>query len=180
MSEVPEGVNLPTLTRKPPRPTVTLTLTRDGENGVEVLLGRRAESMRAFPGYWAFPGGGVSGTDREGELYVQNSTAVSTASIVAVVREMTEELGVVPNGNMVSAIDVELRKRILNDKHAFVDALKAASIQLDTRFCDTYQAVLRLRLDRFSLKTRFFIFISVNKTSNRQPNIKPNLRLLNG
>ena len=132
MSEVPEGVNLPTLTRKPPRPTVTLTLTRDGENGVEVLLGRRAESMRAFPGYWAFPGGGVSGTDHEGELYVQNSTAVSTASIVAVVREMTEELGVVPNGNMVSAIDVELRKRILKDKDAFVDALKAASIQLDT------------------------------------------------
>ena len=67
MSEVPEGVNLPAFARKPPRPTVTLTLTRDGVDGVEVLLGRRAESMRAFPGYWAFPGGGVSRTDHEGE-----------------------------------------------------------------------------------------------------------------
>ena len=76
MSEVPEGVNLPAFARKPPRPTVTLTLTRDGSNGVEVLLGRRAESMRAFPGYWAFPGGGVSRTDYEGESFVQNTTCL--------------------------------------------------------------------------------------------------------
>ena len=93
MSEVPEGVVLPAFVRKPPRPTVTLTLTRDGSNGVEVLLGRRAESMRAFPGYWAFPGGGVSRTDHEGESFVQNATSASTSSVVAVVREMTEELG---------------------------------------------------------------------------------------
>ena len=101
MSEVPEGVNLPAFARKPPRPTVTLTLTRDGLDGVEVLLGRRAESMRAFPGYWAFPGGGVSRTDREGESFVQNTTSGSTSSVVAVVREMTEELGVVPNLSLI-------------------------------------------------------------------------------
>ena len=132
MSEVPEGVNLPAFARKPPRPTVTLTLTRDGVNGVEVLLGRRAESMRAFPGYWAFPGGGVSRTDHEGEAFVQNTTSGLTSSVVAVVREMTEELGVVPNGSSVSSIDVELRKEILSDKMAFIDALKEGNIELDT------------------------------------------------
>ena len=132
MSEVPEGVNLPAFARKAPRPTVTLTLTRDGENGVEVLLGRRAESMRAFPGYWAFPGGGVSRTDHEGEAFVQNSTSGSSSSVVAVVREMSEELGAVPNGSSVSVIDVELRKNILTDKSAFINALKDGTITLDT------------------------------------------------
>ena len=132
MSEVPEGVNLPAFARKAPRPSVTLTLTRDGENGVEVLLGRRAESMRAFPGYWAFPGGGVSRTDHEGEAFVQNTTSASTSSVVAVVREMSEELGAVPNGSSVSVIDVELRKNILTDKSAFINALKDETITLDT------------------------------------------------
>ena len=132
MSEVPEGVNLPAFARKAPRPSVTLTLTRDGENGVEVLLGRRAESMRAFPGYWAFPGGGVSRTDHEGEAFVQNSTSGSSSSVVAVVREMSEELGAVPNGSSVSVIDVELRKNILTDKSAFINALKDGTITLDT------------------------------------------------
>ena len=132
MSEVPEGVNLPAFARKPPRPTVTLTLTRDGVDGVEVLLGRRAESMRAFPGYWAFPGGGVSRTDHEGEAFVQNTTSGSTSSVVAVVREMTEELGVVPNGSSVSSIDVKLRKEILSDKMAFINALNEGNITTNT------------------------------------------------
>ena len=56
MSEVPEGVDLSGFVRKPPRPTATMTLTRDGPNGPEVLLGLRSETMAAFPGYWAFTG----------------------------------------------------------------------------------------------------------------------------
>lgn len=132
MSEVPEGVNLPVFARKPPRPTVTLTLTRDGPDGVEVLLGRRAESMRAFPGYWAFPGGGVSRTDHEGEAFVQNTTSGSTSSVVAVVREMSEELGVVPNGSSTTVVDAGLRKTILEDKLAFINALKQETLVTNT------------------------------------------------
>ena len=132
MSEVPEGVNLPVFARKPPRPTVTLTLTRDGPDGVEVLLGRRAESMRAFPGYWAFPGGGVSRTDHEGEAFVQNMTSGSTSSVVAVVREMSEELGVVPNGSSITVVDAGLRKTILEDKLAFINALKQETLVTNT------------------------------------------------
>ena len=85
MSEVPEGVNLPVFARKTPRPTVTLTLTRDGENGVEVLLGRRSETMRAFPGYWAFPGGGVSRSDIEVTRFISNNSGAQDSAIVAVV-----------------------------------------------------------------------------------------------
>ena len=132
MSEVPEGVNLPAFARKPPRPTVTLTLTRDGPDGVEVLLGRRAESMRAFPGYWAFPGGGVSRTDREGEAFVQNTTSGSTSSVVAVVREMSEEIRVVPNGSSITVVDAGLRKAILEEKLAFINALKQETLVTNT------------------------------------------------
>ena len=79
--------------------------------------------MRAFPiGYWAIierwiPGGGVSEKmvhssrmidhGDEGESFVQNTTSGSTSSVVAVVREMTEELGVVPNGGNGEEIPFE-------------------------------------------------------------------------
>ncbi len=63
MSEVPEGMSLGPQQRRPPRPTATMTMTRDGEGGIEVLLGLRSETMVAFPGYWAFPGGGLSRVD---------------------------------------------------------------------------------------------------------------------
>ena len=74
MSEVPDGLNLAPPTRGMPRPSVTLTLTRDGADGVEVLLGRRSETMRAFPGYWAFPGGGVSRSDKEAIQFISNNS----------------------------------------------------------------------------------------------------------
>ena len=63
MSEVPKGVNFAPVPRRSARPTATMTLTRDGPEGVEVLLGKRSRTMRAFPNYWAFPGGGVSSVD---------------------------------------------------------------------------------------------------------------------
>lgn len=132
MSEVPEGVNLPAFARKPPRPTVTLTLTRDGADGVEVLLGRRSETMRAFPGYWAFPGGGVSRSDKEATHYISNNSGAQDAAIVAVVREMSEELGVVPFGNALQPIDSSLRENILADKKAFLAAISCADIVTDT------------------------------------------------
>ena len=65
MSEVPAGLSLGNLDRRPPRPSATLMVTRDSEEGVEVLLGRRAKTMPSCPEYWAFPGGGISLCDRE-------------------------------------------------------------------------------------------------------------------
>jgi len=95
-------------TRGIPRPSVTLTLTRDGTDGVEVLLGRRSETMRAFPGYWAFPGGGVSRSDKEATRFISNKSGAQDSAVVAVVREMSEELGVVPSGNALKPVDENL------------------------------------------------------------------------
>ena len=64
MSEIPTGMSMPAIERRGPRPSATLMITRDGDDGVEVLLGRRSETMPSFPGYWAFPGGGVSRVDK--------------------------------------------------------------------------------------------------------------------
>ena len=86
MSEVPDGISLGSVERKAPRPTATMTMTRDGPHGVEVLLGLRSETMAAFPGYWAFPGGGVSRVDSA-------ASEVLGISIqhCAILREVVEE-----------------------------------------------------------------------------------------
>lgn len=63
--------------RRPAAVAITLV---DDDEGTGVLLTRRAESLRAYPGQWSMPGGIVD----EGESVVDG-----------VLREMHEELGVV-------------------------------------------------------------------------------------
>ena len=116
MSEVPEGVDLSGFQRKPPRPTATMTLTRDGPNGPEVLLGLRSKTMPAFPGYWAFTGGGVSRVDTAAvdsfsELDVEHGKAIA-----CILRETCEELGLAPNGDHIISIDEQARIDIISDK----------------------------------------------------------------
>jgi len=111
MSEIPEGVKMPALERKLPRPSATLMITRDGEDGVEVLLGHRSESMPVFPGYWAFPGGGISRVDVE----ASNSLGLSVAEC-AIFREVVEELGLAPLENRLVAVDDDFRSMVVEDK----------------------------------------------------------------
>ena len=111
MSEVPHGVNLNAPTRGAPRPTATMTLTRDGPHGVEVLLGLRSKTMRAFPNYWAFPGGGVSSVDRAAVETLEELAGAEAASIACILREMSEELGLVPKGDGVVSMPVEAPRR---------------------------------------------------------------------
>ena len=116
MSEVPEGVSMATRARGAPRPTATMTLTRDGPEGVEVLLGLRAKTMRAFPNYWAFPGGGVSSVDRAAVETLPALEGPEAASIACIMREMSEELGLAPSGTGVIALEPQARLAIVADK----------------------------------------------------------------
>ncbi len=111
MSEVPEGLEMPSFERKPPRPSATLMITRDGEEGVEVLLGKRSESMPSFPGYWAFPGGGVSRVDKE----ASQSLGISIQHC-AIMREVVEELGLAPSEGRLVEVDSDLREMVAEDK----------------------------------------------------------------
>ena len=116
MSEVPDGVQLSARARGAPRPTATMTLTRDGPNGVEVLLGRRSKTMRAFPNYWAFPGGGVSSVDQAAVEALSQLAGPEAASIACIMREMSEELGLAASGDGAIAVDPEARAAIVEDK----------------------------------------------------------------
>ena len=75
------------------RPTTTMTLTRNGENGIEVLLGLRADTMPAFPGFWAFPGGGLSRVDTTSVEELPQLDGEHAKAVAAMSREMVEELG---------------------------------------------------------------------------------------
>ena len=131
MSEVPDGVHLVTRTRGAPRPTATMTLTRDGPQGVEVLLGLRAKTMRAFPNYWAFPGGGVSSVDRAAVEAIPALAGPEAASIACIMREMSEELGLVPSGTGAVAMESSTRLAIVNDKKQWLPLALAGAFPVE-------------------------------------------------
>ena len=118
MSEVPEGVEVVTRSRDTPRPTATMTLTRDGPQGVEVLLGLRSKTMRAFPNYWAFPGGGVSSVDRNAVKALPALAGPESASIACIMREMCEELGLAPTSTGAVAIDEKHASQLSGTKNS--------------------------------------------------------------
>jgi endoribonuclease LACTB2 len=111
MSEIPQGMSLDALGRKPPRQSATLMITRDGADGVEVLLGHRAETMPSFPGYWAFPGGGVSRVDK-----VASESLGISVQHCAILREVVEELGLSPQNGKLITVDDDFRSMVVDDK----------------------------------------------------------------
>jgi len=68
----------------------TVVLLRDGERGPEVLLARRPDRARSFPGAWVFPGGMVEPGD-----VIDGDAAGEPAARRAAVREAEEEIGLV-------------------------------------------------------------------------------------
>ena len=79
---------------RPTRPAAVLMLFGDGEDGPDVLLLRRADTLNSHPGQVAFPGGGADPTD---------SGPVGTA-----LREAEEEAGVRADGVRPVALFPEL------------------------------------------------------------------------
>jgi ribonuclease/clavin/mitogillin len=133
MSEVPQGVHLGAVERKPPRPTSTMTITRDGPQGVEVLLGKRAQTMSAFPDYWAFCGGGVSKFDRD-----LSSEIGINESMVCILREMSEELGLCLSKQGVIVLSKEHRTMVLTQKDGFHQLVRNGVLSIDTSRLHTF------------------------------------------
>lgn len=91
------------LTPAVPRNASTVLLLRDGAEGLEVFLVRRARSMAFAGGMFAFPGGSVepgdgdwigSMPDRWSELLAYGEQALARELVGAAVRETLEECGV--------------------------------------------------------------------------------------
>jgi 8-oxo-dGTP pyrophosphatase MutT (NUDIX family) len=70
-------------------PAATVVLLRDGETGLEVLLGRRSSKLAFHGGAWVFPGGRIDPED-----YADDPTDVVGAARRGAVREAMEEAGV--------------------------------------------------------------------------------------
>lgn len=87
------------------RPAATLALTRDTENGIEVLLLQRTWEAVFLPGYFVFPGGAVNAQEPEGRAHaigIEDAAISQTMSLdeggadymLAAVRECFEEAGI--------------------------------------------------------------------------------------
>ncbi|OJS98844.1 MBL fold metallo-hydrolase [Marinobacter nauticus] len=100
------------------RPAATLVLTRDTENGIEVLLMQRTWEAIFLPGYYVFPGGAVNEQESEAQPHVvgvEDGDISQTMSLdeggadymLAAVRECFEEAGILlaqdANGKLVGA-----------------------------------------------------------------------------
>ena len=116
---------------RPPRPSASVMLRR----GDEILVCHRVSSLPAFPDYWAFPGGGVSRVDQAAldshPEWFPHRDASERAALVALLREMIEEVGIAPGENRLEIVDAALRTRILGDKAAWAIAVDAGEIPLN-------------------------------------------------
>ncbi|MCP5282168.1 MAG: MBL fold metallo-hydrolase [Rhodoferax sp.] len=81
----------------PTRPAATVLLLRDGPQGLEVLMTRRALTASFAPGAYVFPGGGVDAADAAAHGLACRRPAQSDLHLtqaIAAIRESFEELGV--------------------------------------------------------------------------------------
>src|SRR5690554_5448847 len=85
------------------RPAATLVLTRDTDNGIEVLLLQRTWDAVFLPGYFVFPGGAVNEQEaRAHSIGIEDADISQTMSLdeggadymLAAVREWFEEAGI--------------------------------------------------------------------------------------
>lgn len=78
-------------------PAATVLLLRDGPQGLEILMTRRAMTASFAPGAYVFPGGGIDATDALAHPYAKRRATQSDLHLtqaIAAIRESFEELGV--------------------------------------------------------------------------------------
>ena len=113
---------------RPPRPSASVMLRR----GEEILVCHRVSSVPAFPDYWAFPGGGVSRVDQatlaSNPAWFPERDEDERAALVALLREMVEEVGLTPGSDGIEVVDENLRARILEDKGYWSKAADSGEI----------------------------------------------------
>jgi glyoxylase-like metal-dependent hydrolase (beta-lactamase superfamily II)/8-oxo-dGTP pyrophosphatase MutT (NUDIX family) len=94
-------------------PAATVLLLRDGPQGLEVLMTRRAMTASFAPGAYVFPGGGIDTADAQAHPHAKRRATQSDLCLtqaLAAIRESFEELGVLlarhANGQMANAADI--------------------------------------------------------------------------
>jgi 8-oxo-dGTP pyrophosphatase MutT (NUDIX family) len=72
----------------------TVVVLRDGAQGLEVLLVRRASTLAFYGGAWVFPGGRIDDADHDASI-TDAELALHAAATRAAARELQEEAGLV-------------------------------------------------------------------------------------
>ena len=100
--------------------------------GEEILVCHRVSAVPAFPDYWAFPGGGVSRVDQaalaSNPAWFPERDEDERAALVALLREMVEEVGLTTGSDGIEVVDENLRARILEDKGYWSKAADSGEI----------------------------------------------------
>ena len=101
----------------------TVLLLREGPEGLEVLMTRRAQSASFAPGAYVFPGGGIDAADAKAHPHAKRRATqndVHLTQAIAAIRESFEELGILlarhPHGQMANTADIAAL-----DRHASPD-----------------------------------------------------------
>ena len=131
MSEVPSGLNFSPVSPAPIRDSASLMLTRINNNEIEILLGKRAESMRAFPNFWSFPGGGLSRKDLEAAPKLNLGNDKHAAMKICIVRELCEELGLTISKKDIVSVDRKIRTSVVENKDNWLNEVLSGNIEFD-------------------------------------------------
>ncbi len=128
MGEAPASWTPPVATVATPRASTSVLVTREGEEGVEALLCHRVETLRAFPGFWALPGGGVNARDAKaaamlGPRFSSISPGQRPAA-AALLREVAEEVGWTIGEDGFDEVTQEQRRSILEDGGEWLAGVK--------------------------------------------------------
>jgi 8-oxo-dGTP pyrophosphatase MutT (NUDIX family) len=148
----------------PARPASTLVLLRPGPPAgaaMEVLLLQRPRTSRFAAGAYVFPGGVVDPADAEVELAERLGPGVTGAegpALVAALRELFEETGLLPADRLPEAVALDRgRRELLEGRAEFGELLAAWDLEFrGLRAAYLSRWVTPERLDR-RYDARFFV-----------------------
>jgi len=132
VSEVPSGLNVTPVNPAPIRDSASLMLTRFNNGELEILLGKRSKSMRAFPNFWSFPGGGLSRKDIESASKLNLANDNHGAMKICIIRELCEELGLTIFDGEIFPVDKKIRLSILKDKDNWLKEIISGNLKFNT------------------------------------------------
>ena len=170
----------------PARPSATVILARDGNDGPEVLLVQR-HKRTAFGGAYAFPGGSLSNHDRAVHTLTSglrpedadrrlNLEQAGLDFYSAAARELFEETGILlaqdGQGRWATANDAgrsgsleQLRLRLSEGDLSWPELFSETGLALaadELHYIAHWEAPLHLRLIRERFSTRFFLAVLPN------------------
>ena len=101
---------------------------------MEILLCHRVSEVPSFPDFWAFPGGGISRVDIEAaeDNPYWFSGREDRESLIALLREMLEEVGVAPDGSGgFQNVQVEIMDQVNEKKSEWAKLVSNGILSVD-------------------------------------------------